>query len=406
MKLLVGVLYTLLPEIILLISAILLMHIAASFPDAGVLATELVAFFILLVSMALSMQFNRSRMFFALLTLLIGYGALLLRSGQHDELIRQILNGCICLFLPLNLICIQNFRERGIFTRYAAWIFGLLLLEVVFTCILLGTRAQSVAGALEVKFMHWPMLTAINITQPGMLLLFAGMLWINDRLLRQHSAEIAAFFFALVATAVMLHTRQPVSVAIFAGAAALGFGLAIVLESWNMAYLDELTGLPGRRALEENMRQLGGHFVIAMLDVDNFKSFNDTYGHDLGDQVLRLVAAHLQAGSTGGKAYRYGGEEFGLLYQGRHLKEIVAQLEELRRDIESSGFNPRRGERRAAVGSQDSVDDSETLRVTVSIGAAESRNPGEDPWNVLKKADQALYDAKRNGRNRLSVYPI
>ncbi len=406
MKILVGVIYTLLPEIILFISAVLMMHYAIHFPNAGVLATELIALFILLAALALSMQFNRSRMFFALVTMLLGFGSLLVFANVSDNLSRQILVGSLCLFMPLNLVCIHSLGERGIFTRYGIWLFGLLLLEIIFITVLIGTRAQGVGDALFVKFLQWRIFVHSTISQPGLLLLFIGMLWINDRLIRQHSAEIAAFFFALLATAVMLGAQQPATIAIFAAASALAFGLAIVLESWSMAYLDELTGLPGRRALEEHMRQLGGRYVIAMLDVDHFKNFNDTYGHDMGDQVLRLVASRLQQCAGGGKAFRYGGEEFGLLYPGRSLNETAQVLEDLRADIESSGFNPRRGERRATPGIQDTVDDNNPLRVTVSIGAAENSASRGDPWSVLKNADQALYDAKRNGRNQVCKHGL
>jgi diguanylate cyclase (GGDEF)-like protein len=402
MKILVGVLYTLLPEIILLISSASLAHYAIYFTNAGILATELVALFVLLAALALSMQFNRSRMFFALLMLLIGYSALLVFASDSDRLSRQILGGSVCLFLPLNIVCAHFLKERGIFSRYGIWPFALVSLEVVFVIGLMGARAQNIADALDVKFIHWPILSAITISQPGLLLLCIGLLWINDCLIRRHSAELAAFFFAFLAAAVMLQSRQPVTVAIFAAAAALAFGVAIILESWSMAYLDELTGLPGRRALDEQLRQLGGRYVIAMLDVDHFKHFNDTYGHDLGDQVLRLVASRLQQGAGGGKAYRYGGEEFGLLYSGKSLKEAASILEALRTDIESSGFNPRRGERRDAPGTQNALDDGYPLRVTVSIGAAES-GPRQDPWNVLRTADQALYDAKHSGRNRVCL---
>jgi len=406
MKIIVGVLYTLLPEILLLFIASLMAHYAAYFPDAGILSTELVAAFILVATLALSMQFNRSRMFFALLTLLIGYGALLALASTHDPLSAQILYGGVCLFLPLNLLCIHPLAERGVFTRYGALPFILLLLEIVFVIVLMLTRAQGIANALFVRFVQWSTLSETTISQPALLLLAIGLLWVNDRLIRRHNAEVAAFFFSLVAAAVMLHSRQVVTVAIFAAAAALAFGLAIVIESWTMAYLDELTGLPGRRALEEQMRQLGGRYVIAMLDIDHFKQFNDTYGHDVGDQVLRLVASRLQQCTGNGKAYRYGGEEFGVLYPGRSLKETSAALEALRIDIETSGFNPRRGERRAAAGIQDEEDDANPLRVTVSIGAAESGNSRSDPWNILKAADQALYDAKHSGRNRICLRGI
>lgn len=83
-------------------------------------------------------------------------------------------------------------------------------------------------------------------------------------------------------------------------------------EAYQMAFRDELTGLPGRRALNERMQRLGRNYVIAMTDVDHFKKFNDTHGHDVGDQVLRLVASRLSKVTGGGRAHRYGGEEFAL----------------------------------------------------------------------------------------------
>jgi hypothetical protein len=68
---------------------------------------------------------------------------------------------------------------------------------------------------------------------------------------------------------------------------------AVAHEAYQMAFRDELTGLPGRRALNERMQRLGRNYVLAMSDVDHFKKFNDTHGHDVGDQVLRLVASKL-----------------------------------------------------------------------------------------------------------------
>ncbi|MGH8396918.1 MAG: diguanylate cyclase [Gammaproteobacteria bacterium] len=403
MKKLVGVLYTLLPEIIVFVMAAVLAQYSTGFPDTGILATELVALFILLVALTLSLQFNRSRMFFALLTILIAYGALLLRAGSHDDLNRQILAGSLCLFLPLNLICAHALAERGVFTRYGAWPFIWLSLEIMFVAALLGTHAEIVANALFVEFFKWPMLEATGISQPGLLLLAIGLLWLNDRLIRRHSAELAAFFFSLVAAAIMLHSNQPATQAMFVAATGLAFCIAIILESWSMAYLDELTSLPGRRALEEQMRQLGNRYVISILDVDHFKNFNDTYGHDVGDQVLRLVASRLQARTAGGKAFRYGGEEFVLLYPGKNLKEVSSVLEALRAEIEISGFNPRRGERRSGTDTADTTDNETPLRVTVSIGASDCNDARKDPWSVLKTADRALYAAKNTGRNRICL---
>src|SRR6185436_12678910 len=90
-----------------------------------------------------------------------------------------------------------------------------------------------------------------------------------------------------------------------AGAVLVG---ALMQESHRLAFRDELTGLPGRRALDARLRSLPGRYTVAMVDVDHFKKFNDTHGHDIGDQVLKLVGARLAEVGGSGKAFRYGGE--------------------------------------------------------------------------------------------------
>src|SRR2546426_10990417 len=101
-------------------------------------------------------------------------------------------------------------------------------------------------------------------------------------------------------------------------------------------------GRPGRRALKDPRPRLSGQFTVAMVDVDHFKRFNDTYGHDAGDHVLRLVAARLAQAPGGGTAYRYGGEEFALVFPGKGQEESLPPLEELREAGETSRFTMRR----------------------------------------------------------------
>src|SRR2546428_3474683 len=109
-----------------------------------------------------------------------------------------------------------------------------------------------------------------------------------------------------------------------------------------MAYRDGLTELPSRRALNEALPRLSGQFSVAMVDVDHFKRFNDTYGHDAGDHVLRLVAARLAHVTGGGTAYRYGREGFALVFAGQGQDEGLPYLQELRETIETSHFTMRR----------------------------------------------------------------
>src|SRR5256886_17253000 len=94
-----------------------------------------------------------------------------------------------------------------------------------------------------------------------------------------------------------------------------------------MAYQDSLTALPARRALNEALVRLGSQYTIGMVDVDHFKRINDSHGHDVGDQVLKMVAAKLAQVGGGGRAYRYGGEEFAVLFPGKGAEECLPELE-------------------------------------------------------------------------------
>ncbi|HKN88528.1 MAG TPA: GGDEF domain-containing protein [Nitrospiraceae bacterium] len=91
-------------------------------------------------------------------------------------------------------------------------------------------------------------------------------------------------------------------------------GVALLQSSYAMAYHDELTGLAGRRAFNDTLLRLGSEYVIVMIDIDHFKRFNHTYGHEVGDQVLRMVASHITPVSGGGQGFRYGGEEFAVVF--------------------------------------------------------------------------------------------
>jgi diguanylate cyclase (GGDEF)-like protein len=190
------------------------------------------------------------------------------------------------------------------------------------------------------------------------------------------------------------------SLTILSSAALIMCLYAILQESWRMAYLDELTELPGRRALREKFQTLGGLYCVAMLDVDFFKKFNDTYGHDTGDAVLRMIAGKLRRVSGGGVAYRYGGEEFTLVFNGKSSDQALAHLETVRQTIEASPFVVNREDRRKPR-SGGKNRQSKKVQVTVSIGVADSTSARGDPWDVMKQADKALYRAKKQGRNRV-----
>ena len=137
----------------------------------------------------------------------------------------------------------------------------------------------------------------------------------------------------------------PIPTAYMATAALILVG-SIIENSYFLAYHDELTTLPGRRAYNDALLNLEEPYAVAVVDIDHFKKFNDTYGHETGDQVLRLVATKLAEVTGGGRAYRVGGEEFSILFPGKSVKAVLPHLESLRSTIETSRFQLRREQER------------------------------------------------------------
>jgi diguanylate cyclase (GGDEF)-like protein len=170
-----------------------------------------------------------------------------------------------------------------------------------------------------------------------------------------------------------------------------------------MAFNDELTGLPARRAMNEFLLKVGRRYTFAMVDVDHFKKVNDIHGHDVGDQVLRMVATCLRRVTGGGRAYRYGGEEFAVIFPSKELERALPHLEMLRGTIAGSQFvvrGKKRPKKKPDVPTGQASGKTK-LRITVSIGVASRDDKNTTPEQLIKAADQALYKAKKGGRNQV-----
>ena len=172
---------------------------------------------------------------------------------------------------------------------------------------------------------------------------------------------------------------------------------------WQNVYIDELTGVANRRAFNEHLKKLGRKYTIAMIDIDHFKKFNDTYGHREGDNVLRYVAAHI-ADLSHARVFRYGGEEFSAIYSGRTIKEVLWHLEQMRESLAERKFYIRMSETRRSKRSEKdrgkTTDNGKKVNLTISIGIAQRNNKHKIAEDVIEAADKALYQAKRKGRNQ------
>jgi diguanylate cyclase (GGDEF)-like protein len=357
---------------------------------------------------ALAAGFNRGRALFALLALVTAYGAqqAWLQQGLNAAHARAVYAG-LTVFLPAYLALLALLPERGTLNRHGVVRLAILAGLAALTAWVAGTGQNEIIDWAYRRFLDPAPLTAGRIPQLGIAVTVASVLVAVAAALITRSAVSTGLAGAIIAFAIAAHVpTASVTFAIFTMAAQLMVAIAVLQDTFRMAFRDELTGIPSRRALNEQLAGLGNRYTIAMLDVDHFKKFNDTHGHDLGDQVLKMVGAHIARVGGGGKAFRYGGEEFTVLFPGTDAEDAIPHLEAVREDIESYRMALRGSNRpprtRRAKRQRGGWRGRKGVSVTVSIGVAERNGRYDTPQEVIEAADRALYRAKEKGRNRLS----
>jgi diguanylate cyclase (GGDEF)-like protein len=363
----------------------------------------------LISGLLLSLAFGRGRAFFVLLSLTLAYFAFLFFIEREGAgLLSQSVYGALCIFVPFNMAVFTLLRERGALNAPGLRRLSLPLIEVGVVAAIVLTEAREFTDVMYRPIIGHGSLAGVQLPQLGIVCAVAAVIIGVVCAVARGSVIDAAFAAAAATFALACNSLpSPGGFAWFCTIAGVIVAAAVVQDSHRMAFYDELTGLPGRRALNERLGALDRNFTLAMVDIDRFKAFNDTWGHDVGDQVLKLVAARLQRVGGGGTAYRYGGEEFTILFSGRRAISVMHHLEALRKDIETYKLMLRESGRRP----RGSVPDRSApvphavnrwIAVTISIGVAEREDRNATPESVLDAADRALYRAKEEGRNRVA----
>ncbi|KQQ54085.1 diguanylate cyclase [Pseudomonas sp. Leaf127] len=366
---------------------------------------------VLLLGGAYCAVYRRQRELALMVTVYIAYYLLDTQTDFYRDngVVREdaaVVFHLMCLLLPL------------MFGLYAAWEERTHLFQDLVARLAVLLLVAGVALGLEQSYpvevqnwladIRWPLLhgswmSLIQLSYVMFLIAFGVLTWQYLNKPRPlHAAQLVGLlglFWALPKTFIL-----PFTLNIMCSQVMLMIAAAVAQEAYQMAFRDELTGLPGRRALNERLQRLGRNYVLAMSDVDHFKKFNDTHGHDVGDQVLRLVASKLSKISQGGgKAYRYGGEEFAIVFSGKTLEECMPHLEMVRETIANYQIQLRNPDNRPEDDQQGRLRrgsaQAGSVSVTISIGVADRQPEQRTADEVLKVADQALYAAKGAGRN-------
>ncbi len=377
----------------------------------------------MLAGFLLAWRFHSSRALFAVLSLLAAHRALIffsagrtLASGPAHTALETI-----AILLPLNLLLVSLVPERGLTASSVISWFGLIFIESLFVAILCRPGESTSPALLHFGFLpaswfHWS-----SLPQPALLAFAIALTILLVRVIRYRKPVESGLLWSLAAAFLGLQAGATgrIGSAYFAAAGLILAG-CLIENSYVLAYHDELTSLPARRAFNDALLRLQSPYTVAVVDIDHFKKFNDTYGHETGDQVLRMVAAKLARVSGSGEAFRVGGEEFAILFSGESLPDALPHLEILRMEIEAAAFQVRASQERRAtshgtdrrkvvrtrktlVRQRPPSSTRRELSVTVSIGVAEANAHTRHVEQVIQTADKALYRAKRAGRNRVET---
>ena len=396
---------------------------------AVVVIMPLVPYMVLALGFVMGWRYANTGLILGSLVLALSYyGLYFFRSPAlpREVIYGQSVTGALACLMPLNLALASTLIKRRPLNPaggLAGSLLAVQMLAIFIFChpsssiaVLVAARIRSLSPIAAAKLSDFSLGLGSVLADQSLfkldrlstaaaaafgLALFGVLL----QFVKRQDIRTSGFFFAIIAAllAVTTKSREPAVIFYFT-AAGLILIITTVEASFSMAYIDELTGLPGRRGLNEMLLNLGKKYTIAMIDVDRFKKFNDTYGHKTGDQVLKMIAARLSKISGGAKTFRYGGEEFTAIFTGKSLEETVSHVEQFRKAIESTPFVVRGKERRRNSSKHrrpKTAFNRRTVNVTVSIGlAAPGGGQMTHPEKVIKAADKKLYQAKKGGRNR------
>jgi len=306
------------------------------------------------------------------------------------------------LTLSFGFLLIGILQERGLFCFYGIVKIAIMLIILGITYYLLYTFTTEFKEALNTAILGFNISNLIKVNDFTFLISLLTLIFIISISFIYFSNLIEKApiwsFVALLIPALFFQTDE--SFILFTTLSSFIVMIALLKDTYQMSYIDTLTGIPARRALEESFLKLGSTYSIAMADIDFFKKFNDTYGHDVGDDVLKLVAEQLNNVKGGGSAFRYGGEEFTILFPNKTAKETIVYLEEVRVMIEKRAFSIRDKDRpKETPEKKKKPKNLNTTNLTISIGVASAPKDGTTTTSIMKMADNALYKAKEGGRN-------
>ncbi|KZX70407.1 diguanylate cyclase [Vibrio sp. HI00D65] len=367
-------------------------------------------YILLSVAVLLCHTFRQGRMAMVSVTMLVAYLVIQVRLQPPLSTGTTLLElSLLAALVPVTCLLVYAFPDTGVNSK-SMFLYALVLVLFMIWAKLIVSHFH--AGGFE-SWSEGLLFTVRDFSKLPFVLVLYSLCLVGSTailvLVYNRSIDVVVYSAILLASSTFIFFDvQYISSTMFSLSGTLII-FYVMSASHDMAFNDQLTNIPGRHALEVDMKHLGRKYSVAMVDIDHFKKFNDTYGHDIGDDVLKLVAGILKEATGGARAYRYGGEEFTIIFKGKHTEQVEEHLQTLVSEVHNYDMTIRN-----AMERPDNHDEgikkrgkngqsAEVVNVSVSIGLADSTTT-KHPEKVLKLADQALYKAKKTGRNKLCIH--
>ena len=355
--------------------------------------------------------FASSRMILSLLVLALADRALglFLPTDANQAALGHTMAAITAFLVPLNLLAFSIFKEDSLSTLRGVTRVVLVLVQPFLLLWLCLPDQHDLASSFTREYIPAQYTEWTPIPQPALFAFATALLLHVIRFVLHRDPLEGGAIWALCAIFVAYHTSrygwQPSD---FFMAAGLILFVTLLQSFYQRTYRDELTGIPGRLAYEDAIRQLGKRFSVAVIGIDQLTQYANVHGKSVSEQILKRVAPGIQAACSDGQIFRTTGEELTVLFPGKSATETLVTLETVRKTIEASDlflrgrdrvWETQRGMKKA--GSRD-----QALPITLSIGVAEKLSDSATLSLVIKSAYRALYEAKGIGGNVVKRGPV
>lgn len=359
---------------------------------------------VLTFAMLFGWYFSSVRTMLSLLILTFADRALVLFpvTGSEPLALHRTIFSLATFFLPLNLLAFSLMKEDTVSTIRGWLLMVLVWTQPVLLLWLCQAEQQEITATFQASNFLWSPTTWTQVPQLALLTFAVATAMFLVRFILYRDPMDGGAFWVLAAVFMAYHGIQfawhPTN---FFSAGGLILLVTLIQSSYQRTYRDELTGIPGRLAYEEAKAQLGKRYAIAILSLDQLKSYANIHGKSVTEQILKLIAPKAMAACNGGRVFRVSGEELTLLFPNHTATETLIPLDNVRKTLENTSVVLRGRDRVwenpngiGRIGKKD-----QELPLTASIGVADNTSEDIDVGLVIKTAYRALYDAKSTGGN-------